>query len=227
MEYIPEDEMLLEEEELQYRLDPRRYYRLFLKRKWIILSIFLSITVLTGIGLLFWSPQPVYRAEVTLRVDEGIDQSRFAIISSRSFAEVVVEELALNINVNTVGYDRNDIFAYLKTTRSPIPGNYLIKLSDDNYELILDEDEFLASGPVEDIELDIKKLDGLSFRINPEMDSEIQEIQGKVAELGYKLFKLHGRSIDSKETLFRSIAKEIMFPHDLEGYCIVRDNLVK
>ena len=39
-----------------------------------------------------------------------------------------------------------------------------------------------------------------------------QEIQRRVTELDYKLFKLHGCSIDSKETLLHVIAKEMMFP---------------
>jgi RNAse (barnase) inhibitor barstar len=40
----------------------------------------------------------------------------------------------------------------------------------------------------------------------------LQEIQRRVTELDYKLFKLHGCSIDSKETLLHVIAKEMMFP---------------
>ncbi len=41
---------------------------------------------------------------------------------------------------------------------------------------------------------------------------EIQKIQSKTTEMGYKLFKLNGRLIDSKKALFDHIAKEMMFP---------------
>ena len=41
---------------------------------------------------------------------------------------------------------------------------------------------------------------------------EIREISRQATELGYKLFKLHGHAIESKEALFHLVAKEMRFP---------------
>ncbi len=133
-----EDDLLLED-----KIDLRRYYRAVLKRWWLVLLITLGISVPWALYLK--SQPPVYEAEVLIRFSDGGDdadvQRRRTELRSRSFAETVVAQLGLcmTFELDKANWiNRNQVFRAFSTSHDPVPGHYLLKLTESGqYELYL------------------------------------------------------------------------------------------
>ncbi len=136
-----EDELLVED-----KIDLRRYYRAVLRRWWLVLLIALAVSVPWALYLK--SQPPLYEAEVLIRFSDGDDadvQRRRTEIRSRSFAERVVARLglAMRFELDRENWiNRNQVFEEFSTSTEPVPGHYVLKLTDaETYELYLRDEE--------------------------------------------------------------------------------------
>lgn len=95
----------------QEEIHVRDYISVLLKRKWTVLSFFLSVVLITGIFTVTMipvykstvvikidkqGPSSIYFKEVTAGADEGYHQTQNEILKSRSLAERVIRKLALD-----------------------------------------------------------------------------------------------------------------------------------
>ena len=141
-----EEDVHQEEEE---GLDFSRYIQALLKRKWLILSIFIIITV----PWLFYvkSLPPTYEAfcDIEFRSLEGstenlITESRIIKLRSRTFAEKVVAQLGLTLAIGSdkLKINRHQLFEEFTTTTNPVYGKYLFKWKNDGtYRIIRKDDD--------------------------------------------------------------------------------------
>ncbi len=122
-----EDEIYYENDvdDEEFNLDLKKYFQVLLKRKWIILAITLIVT-LPWLYYLKQQP-PVYEASCKVRFrnlasgDENIiDDSRIIELTSRTFAEKVVAQLGLTLEIlnddNDEQIKREQLFAEFTTT---------------------------------------------------------------------------------------------------------------
>jgi succinoglycan biosynthesis transport protein ExoP len=101
-------------------IDLLDYWRIAVKRRWIIFSITLLILILTAIGT--WGSPPIYRASINIQIDpeqtailpfkETMDrgsnfaesqeylQTQFKVLSSKTLADRVIRSLKLESNPN-------------------------------------------------------------------------------------------------------------------------------
>ena len=99
------------------------YWRVIVKRRWIILSFTLAVLLITAIAT--WKATPIYRATINLQIDpeqqsvlpfkEALDpgstyaqsqeylQTQFKVLESKSLAERVIKALNLEINPAFLG----------------------------------------------------------------------------------------------------------------------------
>jgi len=173
-----------------------KYFRGILKRKWLILSICLLL-ILPWLYYIKIQPSE-YEAFTYIRFQntnqKDIDlltESRITEIRSRTFAERVVAQLGLTLNLSindenfTLG--RNDIFHEFYTTTSPVSGQYSLKFSGDNYFLsqILDENlnsSVIARGNYYDTLINQNfSINGFTFRLKPSVKDSVSEFLFKVS----------------------------------------------
>ena len=121
-----EEDIREEEEE---GIDFNRYIQIFWKRKWLIVAIFVIITVpwffyVKGLP-------PTYEAfcDIEFRSLEGenqnlITESRIIKLRSRSFAEKVVAQLGLTLALDSKEQkvNRHQLFEEFHTTQNPRAG---------------------------------------------------------------------------------------------------------
>lgn len=199
--FIDDDEHLNGE-----KLDFRRYYNAILKRWWLVLVI---TAVVTAPWLWYLSKQPpIYEAIATIKFknfagnDPTLALSRKMELTSRSFAERVVAQLGLSMNLlpqdDSIPH-RNDIFADFSTTRDPVSGFYVLKLNaDETFELRLQHDEqneeVVKQGLISEIKEQPCAVNGFSFRLT---DSELvlpQEIPFKIVPFRNAVKSFQGRT---------------------------------
>ena len=117
-------------------LDIGRYLRAFIRRWWIILIIFLAISIPWLIHL--QSQPPMYEAEVwisfenvTREAPERIIQGREMRLRSRTFAEDVTADLGLTLELiqqeDELQLTRQDVFTLFRTNKEPKPGVYTLR----------------------------------------------------------------------------------------------------
>lgn len=172
--FFLDSEENLEEE----KVDFSRYFRAIAKRWWIVVLVTLVVAVPWAIYLK--SEPPIYEANALIRFnnvagsDLDLAQSRTTQLTSRSFAEKVVEQLGLALkwdHKNNSVKNRSEIFKEFTTTRQAIPGNYVLHLTTDGrYSLsqLTDSDGkavVIKKGNLEDIIESSCSVNGFSFRI--------------------------------------------------------------
>ena len=180
-----------ETDEQEFSIDFRRYLRGMYKRKWIVLGIFLVILVP---WLLYVRSQPPeYEAYTWIRFKnydpeqlQALNNSWFIELTSRTFAERVVAQLGLTLDLTEKdkkkGLMRQDVFKSFYTDEHPVPGKYLLSVADANfqlYRLSFDEKhrEKIAEGSVSEITNSTFTVNGFSFKIKPEFFQTRKELK--------------------------------------------------
>ncbi|MCH9007233.1 polysaccharide biosynthesis tyrosine autokinase [candidate division KSB1 bacterium] len=183
-----------EEESLEVeKLDLSRYYRACFKRWWVIALVALVVTIP---WLLYLKSQPpMYEAKALIRFknfagnDIALAQSRTTELTSRSFAERVVAQLGLSLRVDKQGdqfINRSKVFSEFSTTRTPVSGQYVLRIkSDQTFSLsLLHEDgkseSVVKSGFVQDIVENFCIVNGLSFKLVPDYFNLPPEVKFKI-----------------------------------------------
>jgi len=134
-----ESYFLDEEDSLEVeRLDLRRYYRVLLKKWWLVLVT--AAAVFAPWAYYLKSQPPVYEATALIRfknfAGNNIDlaQKRQVELTSRSFSEDVVAQLGLALEPskqNGKFITRSRIFENFRTTQNPVAGQYVLHLNSD------------------------------------------------------------------------------------------------
>lgn len=177
-------------EEQEFTIDFRRYLRGVYKRKWIVLGLFLLITIP---WLLYLKSQPPeYEAYTWIRFKNydpdklrSLNNSRYIELTSRTFAEKVVGDLGLAMSLTEEekkhGLMRQDVFAEFFTNLEPKPGNYVLSFTDSTFTLFQLQDESknrtpIVSGNLAKITEHPYSVNGFTFRIKPELPFRNKEV---------------------------------------------------
>ncbi len=197
-----EDDVKEEEDE---GIDFNRYIQIVLKRKWLILAIFVVITV----PWFFYikSLPPTYEAfcDIEFRSLDGenqnlITESRIIKLRSRSFAEDVVAKLGLTLSIDSreQKINRHQLFREFHTNLNPKSGRYIFeKKNDGTYTIFLIDEErkvLIDQGSIIQATIDtVKTKAGFTFKL----DSDLTNVPDRV-EFNITLFKFAVQSFRSR-----------------------------
>lgn len=193
--------LLLEGDEGQngQALDLKRYI-IALKKRWWLAAI---VALLIAVPWIFFvkNEKPLYQAIAVIRFKSfeksgtGVNESRIQELTSRSFAERVVEELGLTMTIidNENGNDakpirRKDVFAEFGSTSNPVDGIYVMRFpGNGDYVLsrVSPDDESIekemARGAISDAELTPQRINGFAFRLASDATKRPSEIRFKIS----------------------------------------------
>ncbi len=182
------------EQELNF--DVKRYLRGIYKRKWIVSGIFFLITI--PLLLYIKSQPPEYEAYTWIRFKNYnperlrlLNEDRFTELTSRTFAEKVVAQLGLTIDLidedKKNGLMRQDIFSELYTdpNKQSETGKYLLTIKDSTFVIYyLNQDENnrskIASGKISELIDRSFTFNGITFKLNPNILQKCDEVRFSV-----------------------------------------------
>lgn len=198
----------LEEEESS--IDIKRYIDAIIKKKWLIVAI----TVLVTVPWMYYVKiqPPLYEAETIIRfkdvvgMNQSLLQDRMTELSSRRFAEKVVQQLGLCFQIDEIpDYDkkvyRHQIFKEFETDDNPRYGKYSLKLKPyGKYVIIylptdLDHGIPIDSGYVDDYIFNKKSLNGFTFSFKANLDSLPREIPFTIKRFRSTVEQLQSRKV--------------------------------
>jgi len=175
----------------EVNIDLKKYLQMLIKRKWIILFVFLLVTIPWVYNI--QKQPPDYRASCTIRFrnlasgsQDVIDRSRIIELSSRSFAEDVVAQLGLTLQIDEeLELLRQDVFDEFFTTKEPMSGFYILRwgvdstltinrVSGEKESKVYEGDIGIASNLLQVTE------SGFSFRFTKNFTNLPQEINFKI-----------------------------------------------
>ena len=181
----------------EFNLDIKKYFQILLKRKWIIISLTMLIT-LPWIYHLKQQP-PVYEASCKIRFrnlasggETRIDDSRIIELTSRTFAEKVVAQLGLALKINNDKgknqIKRDQLFAEFFTTREPKTGKYVFRHSKDGsytiHKVFDNQEKLVHQGYVNDAASSPQETEnGFSFKLNSDISSLPDEIIFQISRI--------------------------------------------
>jgi len=185
MESMYLDEELIQEE----KVDISRYYKAVVRRWWLVLIISLGIFIPWLLYTL--SLPPIYEARAVIRFksyernDPILMESRTTVLTSRSFAEKVVAELGLTMQLDSDennGLSRNEVFESFNSSMNAIPGDYILKVNDGyNFSIIESLEDIgnrvLVEGNVDDIINQPFSLNGFSFQVKESILQQPKEVK--------------------------------------------------
>ncbi|RKY81189.1 hypothetical protein DRP98_10575, partial [candidate division KSB1 bacterium] len=182
------------QQEEEEGLDLQRYLRGLYRRKWMLLAIFLVILIPWLIYVKKQPPQ--YEASALIRFKTYgsdnvglLNETRITELTSRTFAEKVVAQLGLTLEMLAEAKERplrrQKVFEQFSTTTDPISGEYLLEFKDDVFSLFqlneLDKaPRLLVSDSLSKIIDQTYDVNGFSFRINPDILKECSRIHFRV-----------------------------------------------
>ena len=190
-------EKFFEEEtkEEEFNLDIRRYLYGILKRKWLVIGLFLVILI----PWLFYvkSKPPEYEATTWIRFKNYnleklrvLNQSRYIELTSRTFAEKIVAKLGLTLNLLDQDGNilRQDVFDKFVTDLEPTPGIYSIVLQQPNFVLnqIVGNNRVVevASGPISQLTENLYEVNGLKIKVLPNFARQNTTINFRFLDFG-------------------------------------------
>ncbi len=183
------ESVFLDEEELQdEKIDIRRYLKAVLRRWWLVLIVTIGVTV--PWVLYTFSKPAEYEAQAVVQFNsfEGNDptltESRETVLTSRSFAEKIVAQMGLSLDIESDEQNqisRRSLFSQVSTTQNPIPGIYFLRFNENySYKLsmMLDEarEKVASEGLVSDISEKTLSVNGFSIRLAPNFSTNPKDV---------------------------------------------------
>ena len=171
------ESVFLDEEEFEEKIEIRRYFNAVVRRWWLVLIVTIAVTVP---WVLYTLSKPLeYEAQAVVQFNsfEGNDptltESRETVLTSRSFAEKVVAQMGLSVDIESGGKNqlsRRSLFSQVYTTQNPIPGKYFFEFNENySYKLsmILDEDreKIVSEGLISEISQKALNVNGFSIQM--------------------------------------------------------------
>ncbi len=175
----------------EFNLDLSRYFLMLYKRKWIILVIFLIVAVPWAYYIK--KQPPIYETSCRIRfrnfasgTENVIDDSRIIELTSRSFAERVVAQLGLTLEMaDESQIVRQQLFEGFVTTQSPQHGQYVFRWKQDGtytiHRIVEENEDMVDSGSIIEAQSTLKETDyGFSFQLGAEITSLPPEVPFQV-----------------------------------------------
>ncbi len=194
--------------------DFSRYVKAFGRRWWLVLIIFLGISV----PWLLYLKQlpPMYQADVWISfedagtsISESLIQKNIMILQSRSFAEEVTAELGLAVEIinekDQEPLSRQDLFRTVSTTQNPAVGLYTLMLYPTGDCSFYHEKTRLDSASIETFSEDTVHYNNISFSLNPEIQDKRSVIHFRVNN-----FQNTVKSLRSRERIENSRTGDLM-----------------
>ncbi len=189
------EDLLFEEDHqpAEPSVDIRRYWNAILRRWWLWVSVTLALAI--PWVLYIKHEKPIYEATAVIQFKsyEGMDwsllESRIQKLTSRSFAEKVVQELGLVMEMIQEDEEnplsRKQVFAYFSTSKRPVTGTYLLRISDEGtFVLYRERDDGrlqkVHSGLVEEAQQDTVRVNGLHFLLAEDRESLPSEMRFQI-----------------------------------------------
>ena len=193
------DDFYFEDDESQQEtgFDLRRYWKALLKRWWL----WSLITVLVAVPWAFFVKQEKTLFEANARIqfksfagdEAALAASRQQVLTSRTFAEQVVAELGLVMEMESGDADsvihRRQVFGAFSSTETPIPGKYTLRFFNDGTFELLQENKPLDngfttvySGDVTTAKYDTVAVNGFRFLLHDDSNEFPDEIQFTVKD---------------------------------------------
>ena len=172
-------------------IDFMRYVRGLIKRWWLIAGFFV-LGVIFGY-LKIKDQKPMYESEAWISFDniqgsipDNLVQSRIAKLRSRSFAEEATAKLGLTLIIPQKstgrGLLREDVFSYFATNRNPASGEYQLRFIESGSCHIYYESDRIDARTVEACITDTVSLNGLFFKLNPDIAGKYDKINFHVKD---------------------------------------------
>ena len=190
------DEFVFEDEDLQSEgsIDITRFWRAILKKWWLwsIVTIVVSIPWI----LFVKAEKPVYEARAVIQFQEfdgqtnpQVLQYRMQKFTSRSFAEEIVKEMGLVLEVEPYIKDqppiRRQVFSDFSTSGHPVTGKYVMRFPGDGTMTLFKlppadnpdiPEQKLYSGYIADAVDSLVSVNGLYFKLADKLPVFPQEI---------------------------------------------------
>ena len=187
------DDFYFEEEPQQTEssIDIKRYINAIVKKWWL----WMGLTVLIAGPWLMYvkNEKPIYEAQAVIQfksyegVDWGLLESRIQKLTSRTFAEKVVQELGLVMEMEPLEEDvplsRKEIFRHFSASRRPVTGTYAIRFTQDGFILyrLLDEEgqkrEKVYAGKIAEAQKDTVSVNGFEFLLAADDQAFPEEVR--------------------------------------------------
>jgi len=181
-----------EDEEKEIGIDFQRYIKGLYRRKWLILGIFMALV--TPLLIYLKRQPPKYEAFAVIifkRLDTGdlsaLNRSRMLELRSRSFAEKVVAQLGLVLEIpeekGRSPLKRSEIFEEFHSSKNPVSGDYLLRIDGGTYKLFKLTQKGrkrVAQGDLEEITQRLKEVNGFSFRVKADLPKRVREVTFRI-----------------------------------------------
>lgn len=190
------DPLLLENDDLPsgQAIDFGRYVYSLRRRWWLVLIVFLVITVPWAAYVkkeqLLYEASAVVRFKSLEKNSPGINESRVQELTSRSFAERVVAELGLTMSIveGEGPIRRKEVFAEFTSGHDPVSGQYVLRFPGDGSYVLsqLEEDDEeaereIARGSITDAQQRPRSVNGFAFRLAADSNSMPSDVYFKIA----------------------------------------------
>jgi tyrosine-protein kinase Etk/Wzc len=173
----------------------KKYLRVLKKRKFMILSTFLVTFAAWIAYVIMFDSQPLYTASVVLHFQDArkvgaidgeggrkINESRVTTLTTTTLMEEIVNELQLNLAINTDNVLREDVFGYVNVSPTARVGVYTIvkdKKNPNQFQLLYtNEASGIENKPIKSFAIDdsVELAEyGFGFQLNKEFWSTQDE----------------------------------------------------
>ena len=182
------ESVFLDEEEFEEKIEIRRYFNAVVRRWWLVLIVTIAVTVP---WVLYTLSKPLeYEAQAVVQFNsfEGNDptltESRATVLTSRSFAEKVVAQMGLSVDIESDEQNqlsRRSLFSQVYTTQNLIPGKYFFEFNENySYKLsmMLDEDreKIVSEGLISEISQKALNVNGFSIQMAQNFSKNPQDL---------------------------------------------------
>jgi len=132
----------------------KRYLKILVRRKWLILLTFLGVFAVWMVYLLMFgggSPKYTANALVTFQNPQSVSAVAMkgggsyldeSLITSNKLLGQVVDTLQLNLGIVTENLRREDVFSYVEVSAKSKPGDYKIIRTNNKYKLYYSYEDF-------------------------------------------------------------------------------------
>ncbi|RMF57182.1 MAG: polysaccharide biosynthesis tyrosine autokinase [Calditrichaeota bacterium] len=125
----------------------KKYLRILKKRKWVILTVWFVLFLIWEVFISFFSKGPLYTAKTLLSYQDPRTMSALEgrvvnykspmnLITSNKVLGEVIEELQLNLSIQTGFISKSRLFDFLDVDRNSVVGDYKLVRKGETFDLL-------------------------------------------------------------------------------------------
>ena len=204
------DDLFYEDEaqEEEQGIDFTRYIQVVLKRKWLIIIVFFVITIPWLIYIKGLPPTYEAFCDIEFRSLDGsdrdiINESIIIKLQSRTFAETVVGQLGLSLNVNSelYGINRHQLFESFTTSSESVSGEYIFRWNESGTYSIyfidnkIEKERLIHKGTIEEANNTIINTESnFSFKLIEDLTDVPKEVGFSISMFKYVVEGFRGQT---------------------------------